>query len=437
LPYKTLLITGLLFLALKLLLIDRLETPIRREAGPVVENTVIVRANELQLAGYNLQAESVAAGETFDIDLAWQTFSQPAVNYQSNVWLVGPEGQVWSEKETNRPRIYETTAPTTLWVGGQWAWDSREVQVLPGTPPGEYDIVLTLFHLADLQPVTLLEADGSVRGPTAVIGQITVTTPSQPPEFNPQFALEAETAGLHLLGYNQDRAEAIPGEQLLLTFFWEKAATVEPESRPTALQLTLQDKAGQTVQSWTIPPVSADYPPAAWQPGERLRGQHGLRLAAGLASGQYQFRLEDIELGMLSVTAPERLFSQPPFETAVGANFGDQIELVGYTLETAGESLSATLIWQALAEMPTSYRVFVHLVNESGQIVAQADGEPAAWTRPTTGWAAGEYIVDRYVLPQPENGEGETVVLRVGLYDPDTGLRLMTGTAEFVFLQSE
>jgi hypothetical protein len=149
LPYKTLLITGLLFLALKLLLIDRLETPIRREAGPVVENTVIVRANELQLAGYNLQAESVAAGETFDIDLAWQTFSQPAVNYQSNVWLVGPEGQVWSEKETNRPRIYETTAPTTLWVGGQWAWDSREVQVLPGPPPGEYDIVLTLFHLAD------------------------------------------------------------------------------------------------------------------------------------------------------------------------------------------------------------------------------------------------------------------------------------------------
>jgi hypothetical protein len=48
-----------------------------------------------------------------------------------------------------------------------------------------------------------------------------VTTPSQPPEFNPQFALESETASLHLLGYYLDRAEAIPGEQLLLTFFWE------------------------------------------------------------------------------------------------------------------------------------------------------------------------------------------------------------------------
>jgi hypothetical protein len=435
LPYRHLLLTALFLLLLKLLIIDNIETPIRQESGPTVENPAHLRANELQFAGYTLDQQSVSAGDSFNIHLAWETLSQPPLAYQSNVWLVGPDGSTWSDKETHRPRVYESTAPTSLWVAGQWAWDSREVPVLPGTPPGQYDIVLTLFNLADLQPVTLLEADGRVRGPTAVIGTITVTRPNRPPDFQPQFPLDTAINGLHLLGYNQDRAEAAPGEQMLLTLFWEKIAA--PGSPPETLNLSLLDSAGQPVQSWQIPPVRTDYPPSAWENGDRLRGQHLLRLAAGLESGRYQFRLEQIDLGTITINAPERLFSPPEFETAVNATFEEQIELVGYTTETINGSLSVTLIWQGLTEMSTNYRIFVHLVNESGQIITQSDGEPANWGRPTTGWAAGEYIVDTHQLTLPDGSLPPSAILRVGLYDPNANIRLLTDVGDFVSLQPD
>jgi hypothetical protein len=156
-----------------------------------------------------------------------------------------------------------------------------------------------------------------------------------------------------------------------------------------------------------------------------------------LESGRYQFRLEDIELGMITVQAPERLFALPEFERAVEAVFGEQIELVGYTAESGDGTLSVTLVWRGLAEMRTSYRVFVHLVDETGQIITQSDGEPAGWTRPTTGWAVDEYIVDSHQLPLPDGLVPDEGMLRVGLYDPAANVRLLLGTADFVSLEPD
>ena len=76
--------------------------------------------------------------------MAWTAVAPPTADYQSNVWLVGPDGLIWSEKGTERPRLYEDAPSTRHWLPGQWAWDSREVQVFTGAPPGQYDIVLTL-----------------------------------------------------------------------------------------------------------------------------------------------------------------------------------------------------------------------------------------------------------------------------------------------------
>ncbi len=422
------------FLLFKVLLIDRVETPIRRAAPPDVSYPAALTVAELRLAGHNLSHQKVAAGDTFDIDLAWMVEAPPAADYQSNVWLTGPAGLTWSDKDTQRPRIYEDTAPTPMWLPGQWAWDSREVQVLPGTPPGGYDIILTLFDLADLSPLTLTDAAGAVVGPTAVIGQIEVTRPEDGVALSPQVRVDQPVQGLTLLGYNQDRQEAMPGEPLLLTLFWEKTGS---DGEPAdALRLELVDGDGQVVQGWTLAPVRADHPPGDWPVGEGQRGQHLLRLAGGLDSGHYSFVLSDLPLGSLTLNAPERLYEEPAYQRPAGANFSDQVELVGYTLETDAsdpEMLRATLVWRALTETPVSYRVFVHLVDESGQIRAQSDAEPAAWSRPTTGWAVGEYIVDEHMLQIPAGLSADALALRIGLYDALSGQRLaLDGEDAFV-----
>jgi hypothetical protein len=73
-------------------------------------------------------------------------------------------------------------------------------------------------------------------------------------------------------------------------------------------------------------------------------------------------------------------------------------------------------------------------VDAAGTILAQSDAEPANWARPTSGWVADEYVVDVHSLSWPAAAPAGSLYLRVGLYDPETGQRLLTDAADFVTL---
>ena len=139
----------------------------------------------------------------------------------------------------------------------------------------------------------------------------------------------------------------------------------------------------------------------------------------------------------MRVVAPERRWDVPRDFTVADVTFGKVIRLAGYDLAesgiTPGGTVTVTLAWQALAEMETSYRVFVHVLNASGQVLAQSDGEPAAWTRPTTGWAVGEVVVDERVIALPGDVAPGDYEIRVGLYVLD-GPRLLLPTGEDAFV---
>jgi len=80
------------------------------------------------------------------------------------------------------------------------------------------------------------------------------------------------------------------------------------------------------------------------------------------------------------------------------------------------------LEWRAEGTGEKSYHVFVHLVDGEGQLVRQSDGVPGVWRRPTTGWVAGEYVLDEHRLDVAGLPAGEYSVV-VGLYEPG-GARL-------------
>ena len=428
--YQLLLTVAALLIAGKFIL-NSTETLLRRVAGPEVAVTAVLQAAELRLDGYSLSKTAVPSGGTFDIDLAWTATDHPRARYQSNVWLVGPDGLTWSDLNTFRPRLYEDAPDTRAWLPGQWAWDSREVTVLRGTPPGQYNIVLTLFDFATLQPITLLDANGAVVGPTAVLGQITVTEPESQTFVSDHIRGLVRNIRLH--DYRQDRTEAIPGDQVLLTFLWSRShlRVVSVEH----FDLKLLDENDEEVFNWDLPFTLPDYPPSEW-PAQMVRGQHLLRLPAGLESGSYQFEADGLVLDEIDITAPEREFEAVEMETAVSQTFSQNdtplITLMGLTQSPISNlQLPISLLWRAEAEMSTSYRVFIHLVNADGQILAQADGEPASWSRPTTGWVPGEYILDEHGLTLPPTLP-PNASLRIGLYNPATGQRLPTEDGEFV-----
>ncbi|MBI3958455.1 MAG: hypothetical protein HY328_06570 [Chloroflexi bacterium] len=119
---------------------------------------------------------------------------------------------------------------------------------------------------------------------------------------------------------------------------------------------------------------------------------------------------------------------QPLTERGVGIRFGDPawVRLNGYGLPkevTPGGALLVALEWESLRPVTKDYRVFVHLLDASGTKLAQRDGQPVLWLRPTSGWQPGERIVDRYGLLLPADLPPGEYSVTVGLYDPETGER--------------
>ena len=83
------------------------------------------------------------------------------------------------------------------------------------------------------------------------------------------------------------------------------------------------------------------------------------------------------------------------------------------------------LTWRSLADHPSvDAKVFVHVVDASGLMMAQADGVPVAWTRPLNTWAKDEVLTDVYALDLAVEDCASGCALRVGLYDPATSARL-------------
>ncbi len=104
---------------------------------------------------------------------------------------------------------------------------------------------------------------------------------------------------------------------------------------------------------------------------------------------------------------------------------GLQLDNVRVNLTTWGEPLCFELQWHTTRPLPTDYTVFIHVLDQNGQIVAQSDLQPGGGYAPTSGWPIGQPITDRHglILP-PTFAPGEYHIV-VGLYGPD-GVRLHT-----------
>jgi hypothetical protein len=105
------------------------------------------------------------------------------------------------------------------------------------------------------------------------------------------------------------------------------------------------------------------------------------------------------------------------------ADFGAQVSLLSHTLVAekivAGQILPLTFVWRAEAELSSDYKVFIHLLDEEGRIVAQRDSEPVGGSRPTTSWRVGESIRDNHGLLIPESVPAGEYELIAGLYDTE------------------
>jgi hypothetical protein len=106
------------------------------------------------------------------------------------------------------------------------------------------------------------------------------------------------------------------------------------------------------------------------------------------------------------------------------------LSLLGYDLTVSadqpagsGSRMGLYLYWQTAEPVTMSLKVFVHLLNPGGVLVAQHDSVPAMWTQPTQSWQPSETVIDFHWMSIPADIAPEVYTVVVGLYREDTGER--------------
>jgi hypothetical protein len=111
-----------------------------------------------------------------------------------------------------------------------------------------------------------------------------------------------------------------------------------------------------------------------------------------------------------------------------GAEFGQVYVLEQYAIPeeplVPGDLLPFHLVWHADVVPGDRHKVFAHLLDSDGQLVAQYDGEPVGGTRPTTAWTPGEQVLDRRGILLPVDLAEGSYTLVVGWYPVAGGDRL-------------
>lgn len=157
--------------------------------------------------------------------------------------------------------------------------------------------------------------------------------------------------------------------------------------------------------------------------------QHSLLLPRDLPSGEYQLQLDNLPLDIVSVAELDRQFTLPNISfTKQSSQFGNVVELAGYEITVD----QVILTWRVLSEPNEPYRVFVHVVDEADQIIAQSDAVFANWQRPTSSWLTGEILIDTHQISSTLLQTGHHV--KVGVYHAETFARLQLDSGDHVQL---
>lgn len=290
-----------------------------------------------------------------------------------------------------------------------------------GATSGVYDVYLRIYDEAVQPSGYEPERVGTVVGRDLLLG---TWNASEVPDWEstdrlPEFAqIEPIPSGTRsLVGFEGNPAgrPLVNGEALRLELLWggegslPELSLIDDRGDWSIAVSPIVDDRSDVVLDWRsaiIPPEAAD-------------GSAALTLPDGTVLATFE-----IQSLPLITDAPE-------FAESIDAEFADLGLIAGFTREggiTTDVPFELTIVWQAQQPSQSPYTVFVQLLDEQNRVLAQSDSQPAQGTRTTTGWRAGEYILDTHRMAWNDVQASPVGELRLiaGLYDPLTNQRLTT-----------
>jgi hypothetical protein len=289
--WASLLGLAFLFFIVKVAVIDRQPNWFRVtstgfEARPAQDKLQANFSNQVMLLGYDLPNVQVVSGGEIPLTLYWKAIKPVLVNYSVFVHLVRPPEHLWGQDDRLNPADF----PMTRWPVDKYVRDRHRLPVLPGTPPGEYEIEVGFYRQDSGERLLVLEAEG-ISGGVRLPSKVQVLPPRSQPAVE---SLDMQhwtdvpvTDGLTLLGWSLNGQAFTPPDFAHLTLFWRAEQDM---SKGLTFAVALLDEAGEINELYG--PVDGFYPTANWRQGEIVRDQYAFWLEKGMMPGWYRLQLK-------------------------------------------------------------------------------------------------------------------------------------------------
>lgn len=391
----------------------------------------------IRLTGAGVGAAAVTSDNTpIAVALTW---SNPisAAQLAVTLRLVDGEGRTWASRSYAPPGAF--AAPNA----GDSRTDHIGLIAAVGTPPGVYTVTLAVEDQSDgaqLAGRTARQAD-LYDAPLGVVHVLAPTLPVAVERMPLTTRIKPDQVadGFAVIGFSAPPggSSMLAGAELQITLGLQKRTATQAAR---GVYVSLRTKDGISVAGWEGWPLPA-YPTTTWSQGALVRvpirfdlpatlTTQEYRLVAGLLGPTNGVKSSPLDLGTIRITQREARFvaDTPPHSIDPPAQFGSHAFLYGYALTLSEQAIELELYWKLTQTLLPRHNIFVHLDTAEGVTVAQSDSAPttAAGAAPSGSWLPGEYLVTQHTLARPP---GEELRIRVGLYNPVTGVRLPVSSA--------
>lgn len=254
--------------------------------------------DEIELVGYTLLGDQLAAGDIAQLTLFWRSEWRPHRRYKVFLHVLDANNNIVGQRDAEPGGGARLT---TLWAPGEMVIDHYGVPIHPATPPGSYRVEVGMYELETGRRLATSDGAGQVW-----LEPLAVERPPAPaplPALGMQHAATgragaADFGPLALLGYDAHRlgfahapsAPLRPGDVLHVNLYWQAE---EAMAGDWALSLDLVGVGGGTTPALTSAPVPG-FATGRWRAGDIWRGQFNLPLPGDLAPGRYWLRIQPL-----------------------------------------------------------------------------------------------------------------------------------------------
>jgi hypothetical protein len=284
------------FFALSLAALFWYLIPAFAEPPPIASGAAIPNPSGVQfdsfvrLLGYQVDKETVAAGESVDVDLYWEVTAEPPGDYLVFVHMFDEYGTMVTQRDTH-PGL--GNFPSSQWQAGDRFVDTIPLHV-PDTAytPSTASLSMGLYAPIERYRLAIVAPDGTLVGDAWELGSLALQNPGVETESVPNPLAQNFGDEILLTGYAYSQREIQAGDVLTVDLYWQALQSDLPDYK---VQVRLKDGTGEIYETSEHRPQRGESPTNEWQEGDVVIDSQELRIPDSLAPGAYHVQIALID----------------------------------------------------------------------------------------------------------------------------------------------